>query len=660
MRFTKKTVFWTITSASVTFLAIFAVIYILNNRPAADTTDTDIFKNWPQQASDPNSTVTLPDQFYATDINPAARISQTQLSTKEKTINDYVGAKTLELLKKPVQNSKNSLKTPDDLIVRVVDKNGNLVSLNNSASTAQGIVSNNFDFDTSVSQQQKDILLLAYPEIEKIYGPRENSNPIHIVWDQSLDRGGWAAFNNTIYLDRTCPDWEPVHELVHAFRGDRTLNPFFEEGSAVVVTSEVCKKLGLTKDGTNLAYIQFGYDLDSVLNHPSIYQDASYTVGAGPYEYSYEVGGAMMSKLFIANSNFFKNFNSNLFKTDPTTMNCAPMGLPCTDQLIIKSISSVEGQPTATWITSQSYFTHMDMFPRNPSDVNNDYRDSYYATFFDSSIYRNVEDQDWAVTIKYNWLPKSTDFKITLRKQNGTILANNDAFVNVPSPPDIDGEIRKKFITYPPALRNYYGVIIMEATPNNDPENKRVSYLIQPSPNDHTALYIYDTQNPDKAIITNLGTGAQETLLKTNGYFADASRFIKARGRFRIDTYKQIRCKFPNQSICFSQVSEKFYNKTETLSDPGFMIVMPTNNNDCGGKINKVSQQGDSLNLQITSSNICAETVSINDIPVYRFWGKTYNFTSKPLQKLVRYKYSVFTASDVNIAKTISGYLQLK
>ena len=253
-----------------------------------------------------------------------------------------------------------------------------------------------FTFDSSTfpwSAEQLITLSTAmndfYRTAKVIYGDPAFNITVNIRKDPTISFAGlyYSSINEMVLRDESNLDVF-CHEMIHAFRDDNTINfNSYEEGMTRAAEIEVFNRL----DGYTHPFNEsHSYPLDVYyegLNRRVIGSLNGSFFNSFPYAFAllrYQLAGYAWAKVFLENSNFFVDFNRELYArtlSDPSTvsMESKLLDIATTVQ------SMVEGRPFLTWYGQQGvlntnppegYFLYQRI---NQFDVNYFYRDAWGA-----------------------------------------------------------------------------------------------------------------------------------------------------------------------------------------------------------------------------------------------------------------------------------------
>ena len=643
-RFTK----WLLIIAGV-LLVVGAGVYVYFAKISADviSSSTDIFADTLEQPdlNDP-TLIRLPDRYTKDEIKSARTksingIEAKKLTTKESEISKYIADKASELAKSiPIVKDEKG-RTINDLVFKVADSEGQIISPTTGTiarATKIKKVADNFAFDSTVPQKDKDIMLRAYPIIESIYGPRSSSQPIKVFRNSELYRACYMSDMNLIMLDSGDRDDTPIHELVHAFHGLYGLDSIWEEGMAVKVTQLVVKKMNLTSLTQSESLISSGYAYRSVYELASV--DDEYvadTAGSTPYMY----GSAIIDTFYGADSAFLKNFNNSLYKINLSQLTAGQVLTT-----IAQTIKSVEGEDTLSWLSKRYGLTAVTR------DEAGDLPQMFSVDLWQEGYHQYIDDR-FSITLRSNYILGDSDFEINVFDSRGKLLMNNDNCTNTRK---LDSYVGKECDNDSTEFRDYDGVVKIETTPTAKPENKKIQYLIKVSSKTSTLgrkFYILDLSAANYAKITN-SAGAVKFLTKESGYFASADSWFSAPGNYKIETYKKTsKCTGQDLAKCAgSAIGKKIYYRPNNQFMVHYSIAMPTENL-CSGEVNLISPLNNGAIFSVTSSNNCGYVITANKIPLARYWGKDLKYTLRQIDKNTRFNLGVSFAGDGTQVKNI-------
>lgn len=233
---------------------------------------------------------------------------------------------------------------------------------------------NNSTTLTQVDQKETDVkavVTAAYDLLVGIYSQPYLLHQVTITFVDSFDNpkaNGETLITNSaagLSIDIRIKDFDKnkfddvstiVHEMIHSFHGLAVLDPpAYEEGITVAATDVVLKKLSAAGTIPNFSslYIQISNDgyLGSALTVPAD-RDAFYnSPNVSSY---YQLIGFGWYQLYLADNNFFKNFNEAIYAQKRN-------GIEITGQVVIDNIKKaigskqVDGYSADGWLATKAF-----------------------------------------------------------------------------------------------------------------------------------------------------------------------------------------------------------------------------------------------------------------------------------------------------------------
>lgn len=238
-----------------------------------------------------------------------------------------------------------------------------LFSFNNESSLT--------DFENKKAQI-KDVVTSAYDIITEIYSQPYLLHSITITFVDNFSINGASGeikITNSaqgLSIDIRLKDFNKndfndvsaiIHEIIHSFHGVAVFETtVYEEGITVAATDVVLARLISDKKISDFGYLylvisQTTYDsYNDTLNIPS---DSIAFYNSPDVSKYYQMAGLAWSKLYQANSNFFKEFNNEYY----SNIQNGESGDSNLVQSIIKNkVSTVSGQSIDSFLASQKAF----------------------------------------------------------------------------------------------------------------------------------------------------------------------------------------------------------------------------------------------------------------------------------------------------------------
>ena len=136
---------------------------------------------------------------------------------------------------------------------------------------------------------------------------------------------------------------------------------------------------------------------------------------------------------------------------------------------------------------------------------------------------------------------------------------------------------------------------------------------------------------------------------KTNGYFSIKADWMHEYGKYKVELYnKRAKCSSQNLIECLgNKLDEKYFNKGNLGQYYSYYLDFG-DSSSCGGTISSVLPLNRSFSLSSSTSTNCGHIVSLNQVPIYRSWGKNFNPTINNLAINRAYRYQVYFASNIN------------
>ena len=335
---------------------------------SVDQNDTSFLDNMEDKPNlnDP-TIIRLPSSYSKEDIQKALNNSTVTgikglTSVNDKEIANYISSQAEKTAKSlPLNSGTKDKPAMNDIVFRIANSSGEIISPISFKKNTIKSVDDNFNFDSSVPQIERDIMLKVYPLIEAVYGPRQNTDRINVFHDASLDRGYYLSFGNQIHLDNAFRNDEPIHELVHAFHGYRCLNSLWEEGSAVLISTKVQKQMQLP--GDEYSIVQMGYYNFGFENLPSVFDRDLWNNAWNPWSENlpYIYGSMIQEKIFMEDSDFFRKFNQKIYAGNASPSRGAVL------KAAIQSVATIEGESSASWFSHQ--YPYIDNINRVGSET---------------------------------------------------------------------------------------------------------------------------------------------------------------------------------------------------------------------------------------------------------------------------------------------------
>jgi hypothetical protein len=627
-------------------LILGAIIYGNKIGVSADDNDTDFLANIQDKPdlNDP-TIIRLPEKYSRDDVQKAvnnlAQISTKSLSSKDKEISDYIRMQENKIAKNlPLKSGTKDKPVMNDLVFRVADSKSQFITptlANNKAATK--VVEDNFEFDPTVTEVEKNMMIQAYPVIESIYGPRQNTRKITVFKNINLGRA-WYSGNHIELENHTSKD-TAIHELVHAFRGYRTLNSLWEEGSAVFITTYVEKQMNLPTDELNGTL--WGYEMNYE-NLPSTYNSDIWGNAWGsstPYNY----GSMILDKIAMEDIGFFKKFNQRLFSAANSPSRATVL------KMAIASISTIEGESSAKWFSHQ--YPYLEYFNLNApgtelyySDIADTIQKGYYCW--------GEAECDFNFSINTSYDISSADFDVRFLDSNKNVLVDSSDFE---SRRYSTKKIYKTYKQLADGYKKYQGLIYVEVTPTSNPSNQQLFSFLKSDDKEFGSNDVFIYSKIGNIAVFERSDGSNRTAVeKTNDYFSLGADWINLAGKYKVTIYnKKAKCTSANLLDCLGiKRDEKYFNKAE-MGDYYTFYLKLEEKNDCGIAISDIKPLNRSISLNSTTNNKCGQVISLNNAPIYRFWGTSFQPVMTGLVRDKIYKYQINYASDTSKILSKSG-----
>jgi hypothetical protein len=660
-----RTTKWLLAIASV-FLIAGGAFYIYSSKILADVNASDTsFLNGLQDKPNLNdpTLLRLPSNFSQADIksaltNQAAGASTKGLSTKDIQVTSYIKAQEDKIARSlPLQVGTKEKPAMNDLVFRVADSSGTIITPSQVTATKIRTVADNFSFDPTVTQKEKDLLIQAYPIIQSVYGPRQNTEKIKVFHDVTLERGDYDSPDNTINLDRDNRTDEPIHELVHAFHGYKCLNSLWEEGFAVFMTTYVEKQMNLPTDEYYLT--QLGYSLNFE-NLPSTYDtDLLYNAWQPwltnlPYMY----GSMILEKISLEDMGFFKKFNQQLYAASNPSESAVV-------KMAINSVATIEGQDSWLWFSHQ--YPYIDFYQdQSPapetyfSDLGGTVSHGYDCGGIGvgSAPKGGVGGStcSFVFTMRASYEIGSGDFNVRFLDDKGNVLVDTP---NIDTNDKWGNNVTKIYNNPSDLYKNYQGLVLVEVTPTSNPSNQQTfSFLKTDEQIGAKNIYVY-SKTGNIAVFSGQSNGTTKSngmnkiaVAKANGYFSVNAVSVQGAGKYKVEIYnKKAGCTSANLLDCLgTKTDEQFFNKGDLGKYYSDFINIGLSNN-CSPASPQIKSLNRSLSFSLTTGINCGQVVGLNRVPLYRSWGSATSIILQNLARNRNYRYQVSYSSD--LSKTI-------
>lgn len=628
-----------IVSISILIIALaVGVFFLITNKSKADTIGKTSSPSLlsglsvnEQKSEMP--TIKLPAKYSSEEITKAladANLKTRSVSTSSTEILAFIDKQTKELVAQTNTKIKaDQAKTPNaskigfaDLVIDVRDSNDQPLIISQSASQTRSLsVVDNFNFDASVTPDERTFFTEAYTKIENFIGPRDNEQKIFVTHDSTYDTGTVIAAYypslNTIRFSMRDDGMSELnkeviaHELTHAFYGKHRLSDFWEEA----IASTVPKMTGLIVTG------QF-----DVYDSYYLYNYFRSAVDSGDYMSGYQYGSWVISRILLEDRTFLVKFNREIFQL--TNSQSENMSSPGLIEMIGKIVPKVENKPIYNWFAEQYAFV--------PSDFN---YDMYQPNFILNglSIKKSVEDDE--LTVQLGFSAKSVNIKIF--DYNDKIIGecnNNNT--------DFGVEIYDK--CRPKISPSYSGYIKAIVVPDGNNDLAQTFYFPNPS------LYSYGIEGfvvgyPGATIVTmtNLDSGKVNATEIKNGYFnfncagsiCPYNADLRKSGRYKLE--------IKNGG---SVLTTRYFNKVSTN------LVMPVYNlpNNCNIMALSAIGVPGGISVTATINKFCASIVSLNGVPVVRAYSQNYKQVINGMIPKTTYNLTFATADDYSTSSVKS------
>ncbi|MFA7253332.1 MAG: carboxypeptidase regulatory-like domain-containing protein [Patescibacteria group bacterium] len=515
----------------------------------------------------------------------------------------------------------------------IKDKNDSTVSTsiqaNNTTTvaTTRSMLSStpisNFDFDSQLSNQEKQVLIDAYPKIENVYGRRSTTVPIKVL-RSTCSRSYFSAFINEITICDSQSDNAKVltHELIHAFHNEFVMPALFEEGMTEFVTELVINNF--TEMVTN------GLSRYEINNVP--YSNMENVNNANSSDISpYYIGGSIFAKLYLEDNNFFIKFNSKLYSQDISSD-----FLQTTEtsrlSIIASILTSVENININDWLSNQFAF----------ASYNDKYR--YPIPFSVSNIDRIIDNEITGLRFKVlaNEPNNLQNLSMEIFDQNNNLLTRCDrAYQAVNSDFDIKPSNCSK-----PIDTDYQGVLKIKIVWNDNPDNTFTEYMPSlPSQDIQDYGIIGYLAITDKlgayARLENIDTGIKEDIQVNNGLFLSKTDNSKKQGRYKVAIYDK------NGQV----LAEKYFNKLVG----SYSVRMINLANNCKLNSTQYNNESASADFSNDSKQACSISWMVNGLPIQRAYvtGNSLLLAAKDLmpQKEYNSKISITNGYGYSISQ---------
>lgn len=587
---------------------------------------------------------------------PIIQLSYTKEQIK-KALDDYknhpsVDLSNLDALSQKIINELEEKKTAlalqsssEEISYKIIDKDGvpvDLSTINTGSIIAE--TKDNFDFDTDITEEMKNIYISAYPKIEAIYGKRSNNNKIKIEIDEN--QGAWSYFYpelNKISLGKgisatsTSGKQIMTHELVHAFRGVYCLPAIWEEGSANFISNLILNTGGMVTaphfEANNTPFGNFETE-----NATTAFTGA------------YISGWIFVSKLYQEDKSFFKRFNSLLYQTAAKN----PDIIYSQSQIInlaTKTLPIIEGEPSTTW------FNHFYYITKPSVPIANDYNTNPSVDKegkFDLLIFKNLKKN------------KANTYHMVAKDYSGKVIADcqaNDSVVN-----SWNAGIGQACANRT-SIKGYTGLVQVTLTFDGNESDARTKYYpiidgksaSDPSlSNINTTAVIISSNKADDAVIANKDNpGWKITVPVTNGIIQISDAEAKKSGRYEITLRRNITkiCypAFMKKDCTFiaTNLYKRTFNRDAFLIQTGIQITMKSGG--ILGRMKTTLAKNRSIDFTTNASQYVGQLLTINGTIVDRYWGPSNTFTVNNLNKNTTYKYSMSFVNNGLMPNIMAG-----
>lgn len=535
-----------------------------------------------------------------------------------------------------------------DTNIILIDKKGQLVNqspVKSAVSQSEvfiklastSTIADNFDFDSSVSEGSKEILIDAYPKIENFYGPRSNTKKIKVVIDTGSLCGAFSQQKRSCYLpSENLIVVNPVaisdqntltHELIHGFHGPYCSGSLWEEGMTESATAII-----LNTDYFAVKAGQIAYEMNNTPDQN--FRSTMSAMGNEPYVW----GSAAMYKIYTEDNNFYKKFNALLYRNP---LNDDIYKHPVLIKLVSTVVPKVENETTGIW------FSHQYPFVMPESDFA-----SQPATSLATADFIFTTDKTWL----YNVMLMSDSAKSIHSvgyDVNGNVLA--DCNFDVSAWPDHEPQFDITKCATHKLDANFKGLIKIQTTVNNDAKTLRTSYA--------SAEGLYYSQasgmsgivdgQADGVILANLSTNWQVDIPFSSGMFRYNDVKANQAGKYKVSVYiNQRKCML---GVCKTQkvmLADHYFNKGPFA---GYTTLIKLGSGVSNPKLSLDKVMNRSIKVRATSDYNCGQVLMLNGIPISRTYGTDHSFVVKNLAKGQQYAYSVMFSDNSSLGKTLSG-----
>ncbi|OGD62062.1 hypothetical protein A2215_00435 [Candidatus Berkelbacteria bacterium RIFOXYA2_FULL_43_10] len=646
MEFSRSRFIKTILITGLFFLTFGSGIYIYLAKFSADEASDDLIEDLQERPNlDDPTIIRMPAKYTYDQLASAGEISET---IKSATDNEIIGEAHNRISEAAKNAPPLSVKDENgeeqylDIVFMVADSKGQIVqpeSAEESISSA-GSVEDNFVFDASVPEEVKVFFIEAYPKIGEVYGPRADADPIKVFFDDSFSRPYYNSYNHEIHLGKSRSQSTVIHETVHAFHHHFCTIGSWEEGMAVKVTQLVMDKL--SEDYSNSSsLIESGYREAESSNMPDV-DRGDVVNNAWDSIIAYQYGSRIMDQLYYADNNFFKAFNSRLYKHKNYWQNSQLVKIAARS-----TNAEIEGKKVVDWFSEQnaliSFYTSYPHYEKPEMFY-------VWSITLDSSYYRSSDDTiEFGITANYRL--RGSGFTTIITYPDGRIIAREESCRDISKG---DFHVNKECKASSADYVEYDGVINIEVVPTDNPENKKIVKFVKSGTSSNDML-IKDESDGSLVKLSKISTGENKLVEIKNGYFRIPNEtWVTDMGDFKLEEFKKkSNCSGDLSSCLGTKIYERSFHKPMNTYQGTFLSTQ--SGNKCSPKANDVEATNHSLRLTAKSAIDCNSVFRINNIPLYRYWGKEVKYEARDLRRGTKYNYGLSFASARSIIKKIQG-----